>query len=190
MPQEEHTYKNVLLRLPQNQKVFFEATTGVEATMSKVANYVGEWVRYQALWDLQPDMLYERLGNDLDKWMKALLEIKKTRASVDTQETRVEIFPVVIDYAKVQSKVSLKYDYWHREVLQKFGSTLGRGVRRDSPLKVTFRQRNAGVLPENIHLARGTRVSESGLKLDRRGGRSHHLRTVLEEAAQVGTRHG
>jgi dynein heavy chain 1 len=32
---------------------------------------------------------------------------------------------VIVDYAKVQSKVSLKYDYWHREVLQKFGQALG-----------------------------------------------------------------
>ncbi len=30
-----------------------------------------------------------------------------------------------MDYAKVQSKVSLKYDSWHKEVLQKFGSALG-----------------------------------------------------------------
>jgi hypothetical protein len=31
----------------------------------------------------------------------------------------------VIDYAKVQSKVSLKYDSWHKEALGKFGSLLG-----------------------------------------------------------------
>jgi len=31
----------------------------------------------------------------------------------------------VIDYAKVQSKVSLKYDSWHKETLGKFGTLLG-----------------------------------------------------------------
>lgn len=31
----------------------------------------------------------------------------------------------MIDYAKVQSKVSLKYDSWHKETLGKFGSLLG-----------------------------------------------------------------
>jgi len=31
----------------------------------------------------------------------------------------------VVDYAKVQSKVSLKYDSWHKEVLQRFGTQLG-----------------------------------------------------------------
>ncbi len=38
-----------------------------------------EWLKYQALWDLQPDMLYERLGTDLNKWMKTLVEIKFVR---------------------------------------------------------------------------------------------------------------
>ena len=50
---------------------------------------------------------------------------KKARTSVDTQETQKEIKPVVIDYGKVQSKVLLKYDYWHRELLQRFSAFLG-----------------------------------------------------------------
>ena len=33
--------------------------------------------------------------------------------------------PIIIEYAKVQSKVSLKYDSWHKDVLQKFGAQLG-----------------------------------------------------------------
>lgn len=80
----------------------------------------------QALWDLQPDLLYERLGSDVSKWMKTLVEIRKSRSTFDTQETRKEIFPIVVDYTKVQSKVSLKYDYWHREILQKFGTSVGK----------------------------------------------------------------
>lgn len=31
----------------------------------------------------------------------------------------------MIDYGKVQSKVNLKYDSWHKEVLSKFGQMLG-----------------------------------------------------------------
>lgn len=50
---------------------------------------------------------------------------RKSRATFDTSETRWEAGPIVIDYAKVQSKVSLKYDSWHKEVLQKFGTALG-----------------------------------------------------------------
>ncbi|MCP9259197.1 Dynein heavy chain, cytoplasmic [Dirofilaria immitis] len=125
----EATYRDVLAHLPQGQKVIEQAYDTVEKVMKEVADYVGEWLRYQALWDLQPDVLYERLGNDVSKWMKTLVEIRKSRATFDTQETRKEIFPVVIDYAKVQSKVSLKYDYWHREILQKFGSSVGQEMQ-------------------------------------------------------------
>jgi len=33
------------------------------------------WLRYQALWDLTPDGLYNRLG-DLQTWMRTLEQIK------------------------------------------------------------------------------------------------------------------
>ncbi|MFH4975707.1 hypothetical protein AB6A40_002416 [Gnathostoma spinigerum] len=122
---EEATYRNVLASLPKGQQMLETAYQAVEKVMSEVTEYVGEWLRYQALWDLQPDMLYERLGNDVSKWMRTLVEIRKSRSIFDTQETRKEIFPVIVDYTKVQSKVSLKYDYWHREVLQKFGTSVG-----------------------------------------------------------------
>ncbi|CAI4230233.1 unnamed protein product [Auanema sp. JU1783] len=119
------TYKDVLCRLPSGLAVIMEAYNTIDNIMSKVEDYVNEWLRYQALWDLQAEILYERLGTDLSKWMKTLVEIRKSRSTFDTQDYQKAIFPVVIDYSKVQSKVSLKYDYWHKEVLQKFGSALG-----------------------------------------------------------------
>jgi len=111
--------------LPHGQKILFDAYSAVENVMQKVAEYVNEWIRQQTLWDLQPEVLYDRLGVELERWIDCIHAIKKSRANIDTQETRIEIFPVIIDYTKVQSKVSMKYDYWHREVLQKFGSLLG-----------------------------------------------------------------
>lgn len=54
-----------------------------------------------------------------------LISFRKTRATFDTSDTRREFGPVIIDFTKVQSKVSLKYDSWHKETLSKFGSLLG-----------------------------------------------------------------
>ncbi|KIH54526.1 hypothetical protein ANCDUO_15331 [Ancylostoma duodenale] len=119
------TYKNVLSHLPNGLGVLENAYTTVDRILREVDEYVNEWLRYQALWDLQAEMLYERLGTDLSKWMKTLVEIRKSRSTFDTQDTKKEIFPVVVDYAKVQLKVTLKYDYWHKEVLQKFGQAVG-----------------------------------------------------------------
>ncbi len=47
------------------------------------------------------------------------------RKTFDTSETKQEFGPIVIEFGKVQSKVSLKYDSWHKEVLSKFGNMLG-----------------------------------------------------------------
>jgi len=38
--------------------------------------FVQIWLSYQALWDLQADYLYGKLGSGLECWMKALEDIK------------------------------------------------------------------------------------------------------------------
>ena len=37
--------------------------------------------------------------------------------------------PVEIHYGKVQQKVNLKYDSWHREILSRFGTLLGENMQ-------------------------------------------------------------
>ncbi|KAJ1368590.1 hypothetical protein KIN20_029753 [Parelaphostrongylus tenuis] len=72
------TYKNVLSCLPNGLGVLENAYITVDRILREVDDYVNEWLRYQALWDLQAEMLYERLGTDLSKWMKTLVEIRKS----------------------------------------------------------------------------------------------------------------
>ncbi len=48
-----------------------------------------------------------------------------TRKTFDTSETKNEFGPIRIEFGKVQSKVSLKYDSWHKDVLGKYGNMLG-----------------------------------------------------------------
>ncbi|XP_021916205.1 dynein heavy chain, cytoplasmic isoform X6 [Zootermopsis nevadensis] len=119
------TYRNLLTKLPQGSVILEAAYEAIENKIKQVHTYVGEWLQYQSLWDLQPENLYGKLGEDINLWMKCLNDIKKSRTTFDTSDTRREFGPVVIDYAKVQSKVSLKYDSWHKETLGKFGSLLG-----------------------------------------------------------------
>ena len=119
------TYKDLLTKLPGGSGVLENAYSAIEKTISAVDVYVKEWLDYQSLWDLQPDALVIKFGEDISKWMRLLSDIKKSRATFDTSETKKEFGPVVIDYAKVQSKVSLKYDSWHKDALGKFGSLLG-----------------------------------------------------------------
>lgn len=119
------TYRNLVTKLPLGSAVLENAYTAIERKIKQIREYEQEWLQYQALWDLQTDMLYSRLGEDINMWMKCLKDVKKSRTTFDTTETKREIGPFIVDYAKVQSKVSLKYDSWHKDILTKFGALLG-----------------------------------------------------------------
>lgn len=62
------------------------------------------WLQYQCLWDMQPENIYSRLGEDLNKWQALLVQIRKARGTFDNAETRKEFGPAVIDYGKVRRK--------------------------------------------------------------------------------------
>lgn len=124
-PQSRH-YRDLLNKMPDDgPQILNQAYEAIEMKIRQMRDYIQQWLTYQSLWDLQSDMLYTKLGDDITKWMNTLVEIKKSRTTFDTADTRKEIGPLVVDYAKVQSKVTLKYDSWHKEVLSKFGSLLG-----------------------------------------------------------------
>ncbi|UYV74436.1 DYNC1H1 [Cordylochernes scorpioides] len=111
--------------MPEGATMLESAYSAIESLVHITLEYVAQWLLYQTLWDLQPETLYSQLGENLACWMNTLVEIKKSRTTFDTTEVRKEIGPIIIDYAKVQSKVSLKYDSWHKDVLGKFGTLLG-----------------------------------------------------------------
>lgn len=119
------SYKNILTLLPDGLKYLEAAYKTIDEQIKQMEEYIEQWLAYQSLWDLQPDKLYDELGNDVSLWINTLIEIKNSRATFDTSETRKRIGPIVIDYARVQSKVSLQYDSWHKDkVMSKFATLL------------------------------------------------------------------
>jgi hypothetical protein len=54
-----------------------------------------------------------------------VLRCRASRQTYDTSETCKNFGPIRLEFGKVQSKVSLKYDSWHKDVLGKFGNLLG-----------------------------------------------------------------
>lgn len=54
---------------------------------------------------MQAENIYNRLGEDLNKWQALLVQIRKARGTFDNAETKKEFGPVVIDYGKVSSAV-------------------------------------------------------------------------------------
>ncbi|RIB21414.1 dynein heavy chain, N-terminal region 2-domain-containing protein [Gigaspora rosea] len=82
-----------------------------------------------SLWDLEPNYIYNRLGDDLNKWKQILSEIKKSRATFDNSDVERSFGFIVVNYEQAQSKVNAKYDQWQRDVLAKFGIKLGDSMR-------------------------------------------------------------
>ena len=59
----------------------------------------------------------------------AIILSRKSRKTIDTTDTLKCFGPVEIHYGKVQQKVTLKYDSWHREILSRFGGLLGDNMK-------------------------------------------------------------
>ena len=97
----------------------------IDECYSSVNKYVQVWLQYQALWDMQTESIFARLGDNLQKWTELLVEIKKARRTFDTSETSKSFGPVVINYAQVQTRVNMKYDALHKDILSHFGTKLG-----------------------------------------------------------------
>jgi len=101
----------------------------VEHKLREVGAYVDKWLQFQSLWDLEADVVYARLGDELSAWQQLLLEIRKTRSTFDNSETQRSFAVAVIDYEQVQSKVNAKYDTWQRDLLARFGTKLGTAMK-------------------------------------------------------------
>lgn len=105
------------------------AYEAIEKRVAEVTGYVDKWLQFQSLWDLQSDYVYELLGENLAHWLQLLQEIRKTRSTFDTTESRQSFGSVTIDYEQVQMKVNSKYDQWQQELLRNFGTRLGNRMR-------------------------------------------------------------
>jgi dynein heavy chain 1 len=110
------TYKNLLNKFQNGVKLLEYSFTAIDYMLQQAQDYIKIWLHFQSLWDLQPDTLYAKLGSNLSAWIGCLNEMKESRKSFDTQETQRSFGPIKIDYNKVQSKVNVKYDAWHKEV--------------------------------------------------------------------------
>jgi hypothetical protein len=49
---------------------------------------------------------------------------RESRKTLDTQETYKSFGPLIIDFSKIQSKIGVKYDNWHQDLLRKFGQII------------------------------------------------------------------
>ena len=97
----------------------------IERRLAEIVAYIEKWFQFQSLWDLEPEMVYNTLGEDLGRWLQLLQEIRKTRETFDTSESSRKFGTLTIDYDQVQTKVTARYDQWQHEVRLRFAGLLG-----------------------------------------------------------------
>ncbi|KAI9672025.1 MAG: Dynein heavy chain, cytoplasmic [Trizodia sp. TS-e1964] len=130
----------IKLDLAENTNIFSDLTkscceslprayAAIEKKLHTIGTYVDKWLQFQSLWDLQPNQVYEILGDNLSKWLQLSQEIRKTRTTFDTTDVSRSFGTLSIEYEGVQTKVSVKYDNWQREIVQKFAVRLGNRMR-------------------------------------------------------------
>ena len=124
---KEITFRDILNKL--SPIVIKNAYEAVEKAMKDSTEYIQTWFSYQVLWDLQSKNIYDKLGDDMGKWQQLMNEIKNGRKTFDTSETDKQFGALYIDYSMVQSKISYKYDVWHKEIMNKFANTLNDNMK-------------------------------------------------------------
>lgn len=57
---------NLISRLSKESDVLIHAHDAIFGILSETEEYVKTWTSYQALWDLQVDQVYNRIGTNLE----------------------------------------------------------------------------------------------------------------------------
>ena len=143
------TYANLWSRL--DETLLNNMLKSITSEMDRVSTYVTTWLRYQALFDMDASSVYTKLGTDVVTWHDLLVDQYRSRATFDTSQTQRRFGAVTIDYRSVQEKVNLKYDAWHKDLLYRFGDTLGEQMRNFQKEIKSLRQQL-----EKQHLDRST----------------------------------
>ncbi|CAF3748715.1 unnamed protein product [Rotaria sordida] len=123
--EEDLTYNDLFIKFPEQSSVSTgEAYHAIEQLLVEAETYFQGWLKYQVLWDLEPNDVFQRLGTNIQSWFECLKDVKESRKALDTQETYKSFGPLIIDFSKIQSKIGVKYDNWHHDLLRKFGQII------------------------------------------------------------------
>lgn len=123
----ETTYRSILKQI--SDTVLKNCYQQLESKIEEASEYFKTWLSYQVLWDIQPRNIYDKLGDDMEKWQQLMNELRAGRKTFDNSETQKSFGSIVIDYSLVQTKINNKYDSWHKEIMTQFANTLNENIK-------------------------------------------------------------
>ncbi|KAG5186150.1 dynein heavy chain [Tribonema minus] len=117
----------VLRRLPA--AALAAAYEAVEAQVAGAARYAARWLQYQSLWELTPQSLYDRVGDDLAAWQRLLADAAAARAAIEGSDRGAAFGPLRVDCAAAQAVVGHRHDAWTQDLRARFAALLGEEAR-------------------------------------------------------------
>ena len=96
----------------------------IEEQILAAQRYVDRWLQYQALWDMDVEMVLKNVERNVHCWEQLLRDLKSSRGSIEDSESRAMYGTIVISYKKVQQKVMNKFDSWSKTIVGKFANQL------------------------------------------------------------------
>eukprot|EP00760_Papus_ankaliazontas_P026596 PhM_4_TR3054/c0_g1_i1/m.97841/K10413/DYNC1H; dynein heavy chain 1, cytosolic len=121
------TYANVFSDVKSELQTHLFTTIEKRITMG--TSFLMQWRRYQALWDMDISMAFDRLGTDIESWLRLLAEIRSARDMMASSETTKHFGAMIIDFRNVQQKVASQYDHMSRQFVDRFRSILGKQMQ-------------------------------------------------------------
>eukprot|EP00755_Sulcionema_specki_P008991 Sspe_Gene.42439::Locus_20597_Transcript_1_1_Confidence_1.000_Length_6302::g.42439::m.42439/K10413/DYNC1H; dynein heavy chain 1, cytosolic len=121
--QTDNTYSDVLDKVEPG--VVYACYSSIDKRCEEAYKYFEDWVKFQALWEMELDRIVTLCGEDLVQWLSLLGDIKQSKNMMDFSEQSKDFGAIVVFYKDVQSKVSSKYDETQRKLLDKFCVLLG-----------------------------------------------------------------
>eukprot|EP00049_Salpingoeca_infusionum_P026814 m.28080 g.28080 ORF g.28080 m.28080 type:complete len:4577 (+) comp9012_c0_seq1:144-13874(+) len=135
------TFSHLVGRAATSGPELLEAYAAIDEEMGSITDYVSSWLQYQALWDLQIDTVFTHLQDDLLAWNQLLADIKVSRKQLDSVETSKSFASVEVDFNQVQTRVVMKYDSIHRDILGHFASKIGSSTQKFFSDLVSMREK-------------------------------------------------
>eukprot|EP00466_Bigelowiella_natans_P012270 jgi/Bigna1/52380/estExt_Genewise1Plus.C_70193 len=107
----------------------------IEGIMIHAEEYVSKWLQYQALWDMDVDMILKEVQGNVHCWEDLLRDMKVSRRAFESSGRLQQHFgPIVIKYGTVQQRVVNKVDSWHKTIIGNFANVLGTMMRKSFAL--------------------------------------------------------
>ncbi|ANB15357.1 dynein heavy chain [Sugiyamaella lignohabitans] len=123
---DKKSFSNIPLEISHSLLTAYKT---IDNLLFHAENYLERWYQFQNLWDLEASRVFDILGDDMERWLQILSEIRKARTTFDTNEAYKEFGLLRIDIRPVQARIVSKYDAWQRDIIRQFAEILNSKMR-------------------------------------------------------------